>query len=105
MSWVKNYEYYEFLDARLAVKSTFLFGTFCFLEMFGDARGSTFDHSARIRPAIPGLQVVESWVYAPLTAPQLLRPLVLSQCHIRGTNPVTPLLFSQMKYPEGAKLM
>ena len=60
MSGITNYEYYEFLDARFACKSlpSYL-GPFAFLEMFGDARGSTFDHSMRIRPAIPSLQVLE----------------------------------------------
>ena len=35
-----------------------------FLRMFGDARGSTFDHSARIRPAIPGFPVLISRISA-----------------------------------------
>ena len=44
-----------------AKNHTFLFGIFYFLQTVGDARGSTFDHSARIRPAIPSLQVLISW--------------------------------------------
>ena len=48
----------------LCQKFTFLFWSFHFLRMFGDARGSTFDHSARIRPAIPGFPVLISRISA-----------------------------------------
>jgi hypothetical protein len=58
MSGVTNYEYYELSMLDLY---TFLFEDFCFLQMLGDPRATTFDHSARIRPAIPGLQVLISW--------------------------------------------
>ena len=39
---------------------TFLIEVLYFLKMVDDDRGSTFNHSARIRPALPGLQVLIS---------------------------------------------
>lgn len=45
---------------NLLLKYTFLFWTFFFSQIVGDARGPTFDHSARNEPAIPGFPVLIS---------------------------------------------
>ena len=50
----------KFRCSTFCVKYNFLIEVMYFLKTVGDGRGSTFDHSARIRPALPGLQVVIS---------------------------------------------
>ena len=54
MSGVTNHKYWVSRHSNLLLKFTFLFGIICFLQAVGDGRGSTFDHSARIRPAFTG---------------------------------------------------
>ena len=44
----------------LPPECTFLFEIFFFLRSIGDVRSSTFDHSARLEPAIPGFLVLIS---------------------------------------------